>query len=131
MYRLRLPSAVSSARAIKVRSASACTSSITSTKSWASIGSSTRIPSPDDPNGGNRWRYRSARVDELAEAGRRELDLDRRKAMYAEIQQLVARDVPVVALWHEDNVVLHNRDVTGYQIFPNARFAGVQTAAKP
>ncbi|MCA9674882.1 MAG: ABC transporter substrate-binding protein [Kofleriaceae bacterium] len=93
--------------------------------------SSTRIPSPDDPNGGNRWRYRNARVDELAEAGRRELDLDRRKAMYAEIQQLVARDVPVVALWHEDNVVLHNRDVTGYQIFPNARFAGVQTAAKP
>ncbi len=92
--------------------------------------SSTRIPTAADPNANNRWRYRNARVDELTEQGRRELDLSRRKAIYGEVQQIVARDVPVIALWHEDNVVLSNATVTGYRILPSARFGGLVSVEK-
>jgi peptide/nickel transport system substrate-binding protein len=79
---------------------------------------------------GNRWFYRSPEVDRLTEAGRREMDPARRKPIYAQVQQIVARDLPVIALWHEDNVVLSNVDVQGYEIVPNAHFAGLTAATK-
>lgn len=88
------------------------------------------IPSADNPDGFNRWRYRNAEVDRLTEAGRRELDRDRRKAIYDQVQAQVARDLPVVPLWHEDNVVLTNIDVQGYTITPNARLVGLRGAWK-
>jgi len=87
--------------------------------------SSTRIPTADDPNATNRWRYRNARVDQLTEDGRRVIDPEARRVLYDEAQRILADEVPVVPLWHEDNVVLTNREVTGFRIFPNARLGGV------
>ena len=91
---------------------------------------SSRIPDARDPDGGNRWRYRNPQVDRLTEAGRRELDPGKRKAIYAEVQRLVAEDVPIVALWHEDNLALSNADLQGYRITPNARLVGLASAWK-
>jgi peptide/nickel transport system substrate-binding protein len=91
---------------------------------------SSRIPDAKDPDGGNRWRYRNAEVDRLTDEGRRELDRDRRKAIYAQVQKIVATDLPIIPLWHEDNVVLSNVDVQGYTIVPNARFVGLIGASK-
>jgi peptide/nickel transport system substrate-binding protein len=88
------------------------------------------IPSPDNPDGFNRWRYRSPRVDELTTLGRQTTDRAARKRIYDEVQRLVAEDVPVVPLWHEDNVVLSNVDVSGYAISPNARLGGLRTVTK-
>jgi peptide/nickel transport system substrate-binding protein len=92
---------------------------------------SARIPDALNPDGGNRWRYRNRDLDRLTEAGRRELDLEKRKAIYAEVQRLVATDVPVFPLWHEDNVVLSNVDLQDYRITPNARLIGLARAWKP
>ena len=50
--------------------------------------------------------------------------------LYAEAQRLVARDLPIVPLWHEDNVVLSNVDVQGYAISPNAGLFGLVTARR-
>jgi peptide/nickel transport system substrate-binding protein len=91
---------------------------------------STRIPSPKEPNAQNRWRYRNAKVDELTELGRRVVDLEERRKVYSQLQKIVADDVPIVALWHEDNVVVRNVDVSGYRILPNARFNGLVTVEK-
>jgi peptide/nickel transport system substrate-binding protein len=88
------------------------------------------IPSKDNPDGYNRWRYRNPEVDRLTDAGRHELDRDKRKAIYDRIQRIVAEDVPVVPLFHEDNVVLMNVDVQGYTITPNARLIGLRDAFK-
>jgi peptide/nickel transport system substrate-binding protein len=89
-----------------------------------------RWPSPKDPDGSNRWRYTNPEVDRLAEAGRAELDPARRKVIYGELQKIVADDLPIIPLWHEDNVVLSNVDVQGYTIVPNARFIGLARATK-
>lgn len=88
------------------------------------------IPTAKNPDGFNRWRYRNAEVDRLTEEGRRELDRDRRKAIYDQVQVQVAKDLPVVPLWHEDNVVLTHVDVQGYTITPNARLVGLRGARK-
>jgi peptide/nickel transport system substrate-binding protein len=91
---------------------------------------SVRIPDKQDPDGGNRWRYRNAEVDRLTLAGRHETDPAKRKVIYAEVQRIVASDLPIVPLWHENNVVLSNVDVQGYAISPNAGLSGLVTARK-
>ena len=89
-----------------------------------------RIPNPQDKDGGNRWRYRNPEVDRLLEAGRHESDRAKRIEIYGEVQRQIARDLPVVPLWHEDNVVLSNVDVQGYAISPNGSLFGLVAARK-
>jgi peptide/nickel transport system substrate-binding protein len=91
---------------------------------------SSRIPTDKDKDAGNRWRYRNARVDELTAAGRTELDPARRRIIYDEAQAIVARDTPIIPLWHEHNVVVANRDIEGYVIVPNARLGGLAKVTK-
>lgn len=90
-----------------------------------------RIPTRDNLDaGGNRTRYRNLDVDRLIEAGRHELDRARRKSIYGEIQKILARELPVVSLWHEDNIVAMRREVSGYKILPTAQLSGLDAVSK-
>lgn len=91
---------------------------------------SSRIPTPQNPDAGNRWRYSNPRFDRLTEEGRREMNREKRAGIYAEAQHIIAEDLPIIALWHEDNVVLTNKDVQGYTITPNARYIGLVGTSK-
>jgi peptide/nickel transport system substrate-binding protein len=84
------------------------------------------IPAAPKFDGFNRWHYRSAVVDRLTLAGREQVDRDKRRQIYDEVQRQVAQDVPVVPLWHEDNVVLSSAAVHGYTLTPNARLTGLR-----
>lgn len=88
------------------------------------------IPSSTKPDGYNRWRYINPEVDRLTTDGRHELDLGKRKQIYSAVQKIVANDVPIIPLWHEDNLVLSNTDVKGYRLTPNARLIGLRDAYK-
>ncbi|HWN69625.1 MAG TPA: ABC transporter substrate-binding protein [Haliangium sp.] len=91
---------------------------------------SSSIPSQENPNDHNRWRYRNARVDELTQAGRNTVDRAERLRIYSELQQIVARELPVIPLWHEDNVAVMNVDVDGYELLPHAGVSGLTSAFK-
>jgi peptide/nickel transport system substrate-binding protein len=91
---------------------------------------SSRIPTSEDPHTHNRWRYRNARVDDLTARGREEMNREERRVLYAEVQEILAREVPVVPLWHEDNVAVMNTDVSGYVLLPNARYFGLALVEK-
>jgi peptide/nickel transport system substrate-binding protein len=91
---------------------------------------SSRIPSAEDPNSTNRWHYRDRRVDELTELGRRTADRAKRRAYYAEVQAILARDVPIIPLWHENNVAVMNVDVRGFELHPSAGWWGLVSASK-
>jgi len=88
------------------------------------------IPAAPRFEGFNRWRYRSAVVDRLTAEGRQELDRARRPGDLRRGPAQVAEDVPIVPLWHEDNVVLSNRAVHGYTLTPNARLTGLRQLTK-
>jgi peptide/nickel transport system substrate-binding protein len=93
--------------------------------SW--IFHSKNIPSPDNRSAGaNRGAYDNERMDELLEKGERETDVDERKAIYSEIQQILARDLPYISLWHEDNIAIMSNEVDDYFMTPNARFEGLK-----
>jgi peptide/nickel transport system substrate-binding protein len=63
------------------------------------------------PHGANRGYYSNPRVDTLIEQGRREIDQHARKRIYAEIQQILAQDLPYINLWYNDNVIVKSRRV--------------------
>ncbi len=84
------------------------------------------IPTVDNRGkGGNRGRYRNARVDSLIEAGRTETEPERRRGIYSEVQRLIAADLPYVFLWHDDNVALVRNELEGWQVLPTGRLAGL------
>ena len=70
------------------------------------------------PNGANRGRYSKPVVDRLIEIGRRETDLEKRRAAYQEIQRIVAEELPYVSLWYTDNVAVFNKRIQGVKLYP-------------
>ncbi len=90
---------------------------------WASD-----LPDPDaqlsfmlDPTaGGNAYYtgYDNPRVNELIAEGRREIDSDRRAEIYAEIQQIVAQELPHLPLSHMGAPWLWSTDLEGFAVNP-------------
>ena len=71
------------------------------------------------PRGLNRGQYANPEMDRLVEAGDATLDEAARKKIYAQVQKLAADDLPYVSLWWQDNVVVMNRTVAGFEPSPN------------
>jgi peptide/nickel transport system substrate-binding protein len=87
---------------------------------------SSRIPRRENLDaGGNRMRYRSVEIDKLLEEGRRETVLEKRREIYGKVQRVLARDLPVVSLWHEDNVVAMRKEVSGYKLTPTGQWSAL------
>jgi peptide/nickel transport system substrate-binding protein len=66
------------------------------------------------PAGYNRGGYANRVMDRLTTAGRRTLDPERRRAIYARVQRRAAHDLPVVPLWWEDRIVVATRRLHGF-----------------
>jgi peptide/nickel transport system substrate-binding protein len=85
---------------------------------------SSKVP----PKGANRGFYRSARVDALIDQARREVDPDIRKELYAEVQQILAEEVPAINLWYLDNVMVCNRRVKNVTLSISGDYNFLKTA---
>jgi peptide/nickel transport system substrate-binding protein len=77
--------------------------------------SSKKIP----PAGANRGRYRNAQLDALVDQGRVESDIAKRKAIFSQVQKLIAEDEPYLPLWFLDNISAH-RDRIAHVVFSTA-----------
>jgi peptide/nickel transport system substrate-binding protein len=86
--------------------------------------SSARIP----PKGANRGHYMNACLDSLLDDAAENPDIARRKADYAEAQQILARDLPAINLWYRDTVIVHNRRLTHVTATPSGSYAFLETA---
>ena len=63
----------------------------------------------------NRGFYSNKRVDELIDQGRSELDQEKRKKIYFEVQRILNEELPYIHLWYLDNVLVHSRRVRNVQ----------------
>ena len=50
------------------------------------------------------------------------MDQQRRKQIYAQVQQILARDLPYINLWYFDNVVVHSQRVQDLQLNPSGNY---------
>jgi peptide/nickel transport system substrate-binding protein len=80
------------------------------------------------PRRANRGFYANPRVDALIDQARRELDQQKRKELYAEVQRIVAQELPYINLWYFDNVLVHTSRVRNLEISPSGNYDFLKTA---
>ena len=80
------------------------------------------------PHGANRSFYSNPRLDALIDQARKELDQKTRKQIYAEIQAILAQDLPYINLWYHENVVVHTRRVQNLRLNPSGNYDFLKTA---
>ncbi len=81
-----------------------------------------RIPGPGR-EGANRWRFSNLAFDAALEQGRVATTRSGRVASYREAQRLLATELPVIPLWHEDVVAIRSRRARGFATPRNGRFS--------
>lgn len=80
------------------------------------------------PQGRNRSFYSNPRVDTLIDQARRETDEDARKRLYAEVQEILANDLPAINLWYLDNVLVHTKRVRDVTLNASGNYNFLKTA---
>jgi peptide/nickel transport system substrate-binding protein len=55
-------------------------------------------------------------------------DKSRRRADYAEVQQILAHDLPAINLWYRNTVLVHNRRLTHVVPAPSGSYIFLETA---
>ena len=80
------------------------------------------------PKGANRGFYSNPRIDSVIDEARRQTDESVRKRLYAEVQQVLAEDVPYIDLWYFDNVLVHTRRVRNVTLNPSGNYDFLKTA---
>jgi len=80
------------------------------------------------PNGANRGYYSNPQVDALIDQARRAVDPNVRTPLYAEVQRILADDLPYINLWYLDNVLVHTRRVRNLKLNPAGNYDFLRTA---
>ncbi len=82
------------------------------------------------PNGGNRGRYSNEKLDKLLDQGKQATVLKERQEIYEQVQEIVAKDLPYIFLWHEENFAIINKKVQGFEIYADGRFSALRNTFK-
>ena len=80
------------------------------------------------PKRANRSYYSNPQVDSLIEEGRKTIDQKKRAQVYAQVQQIVARDLPSLNLWYLDNMMVHSSRMRNVHISPAGNYDFLRTA---
>ena len=74
------------------------------------------------PAGRNRGRYASGGMDALLENARLEGDSAKRERLYQLVDRRVHSDLPYLSLWHNNNVAVVHRALSGFRLHPSGGF---------
>jgi len=77
---------------------------------------STRIPSAENPSGGNSRRWVNPQADALIEEAGSTFDLARRQAAYCRLGELITRELVVIYLFAFDDGNGYANNLTGYTV---------------
>lgn len=77
------------------------------------------------PEGANRGRFKSPRVDALIEQAEATPDRNAQAALYRELQAQILKELPYVPLWYEDNVLVARQGLKGYRLAADGNYDGL------
>ncbi len=64
----------------------------------------------------NRSRYSNKELDALLDDAVNTFDREKAKQLYARVQEIVSRDVPVLPLWYQANIVIARKNVHNIKV---------------
>lgn len=79
------------------------------------------------PKRANRSYYVNPQVDSLINRGRVELDQEKRRQVYAELQIILAEELPYINLFYLDNVLIHSKRVKKARPNPSGNYDFLRT----
>lgn len=80
------------------------------------------------PKGANRGHYSNPRLDALLDDAAQDPDQAHRRADYAEVQRILATDLPAINLWYKNTVIVHNKRLTNIVPSPSGSYTFLETA---
>jgi peptide/nickel transport system substrate-binding protein len=66
----------------------------------------------------NRTHYANAEIDKLLDLAETTTEPPQRKKIYDQVQELAARDLPYISLWHSKNVAVYRRNLHNVSLHP-------------
>lgn len=99
---------------------------ITEPDIFYSVFHSSMIP----PNGSNRGHYKNNFIDQLTEQGQKTVDLKKRKAIYSQIQKIIAQDLPYIHLWHPTYFAVAQKSIQNLTLWPTGSFIPLADCTK-
>ncbi len=81
--------------------------------------------------GRNRARFRSRRAGELLDRASEERAIELRRSDYASLAGLMRAELPVLPLWHEDQVAVVSRRAKGFRLSAEGRWLAVAAIPGP
>lgn len=72
--------------------------------------------------GSNAGKYSNAELDSLLELGRQTFEHEKRKAIYNQVQEIVANEAPLIPVFHVSQVNVARAGVTGYAVHPTETY---------
>jgi peptide/nickel transport system substrate-binding protein len=81
------------------------------------------------PNGGNRGWYQNPELDKLLQKARGTPQLDARKNIYADVQKILAEDLPYAFLWHEERFIVAAKSLKGVTVYADGRLDFLNNAS--
>jgi peptide/nickel transport system substrate-binding protein len=80
------------------------------------------------PKGANRGHYANPDLDRILTAAAATSDLQQRRALYVQAQQVLARDLASIPLWYPNTEIVHSDRLTGITPDPSGDFSFLRTA---
>jgi peptide/nickel transport system substrate-binding protein len=77
---------------------------------------SKEIPTADRKAARNRARYKNPDFDRVIDEALSTLDREKAKTLYAQAQQIVSRDLPMIPLWYPDVMVISRKGVGNIKV---------------
>ncbi len=79
---------------------------------------------------GNRTRYVNPELDRLTELGEVTTDPKKRREIYWQVQELVAKEFPYIGLWYGKNVAVHRKSLKNVRLHPAGKWLPLLEIAK-
>ncbi len=75
----------------------------------------------------NRGRYRNPALDKILGAAVSTADRAQAKTLYAEAQDVISREMPMLPLWYSNNMVIARKNVGNIKVAPGADWTFVRS----
>lgn len=79
---------------------------------------SSQIPTPDHQVGQNYMNYKNPEMDKLLDEGRKTPDIKKRKAIYAKVQEIYAKDQPMLYVYYYVDVNVAPKNLENFRPAP-------------
>ncbi len=73
----------------------------------------------------NRTYYSNPRFDCLVELGQTETNVEKRRKLYGQVQEILAEELPIIPLWHEDQIAVYRSHISELNLLPTSQLRPV------